>query len=384
MLAGMLCVHPSDLPVASGARVSSPPWEYSQRPRCADTQGPRRERGHLALDEGGTPSLRTLPNDVNAAGIVLLVTVLLLIGNPVLADEADSPVIFAAASTTAAMTELAARFERREDKRLALSFAASSTLARQIVNGARPTLFLSANPEWMQPLREADLLADETSRKLLGNRLALIRHADNDARVDLDDPASLLAALGGSPLILGDPAHVPAGVYAREALEHFGLWRRLDGRMAFVPNARAVTARVAQGEAPLGITYVSDLHALETVVMAALFPVESHTPIRYELALVTPATNPVAVDFFDYLFSEEAQAIFQAHGFAPAAQGLRREGILPSGEGWKPSFPGGKAGREGILPSGEGWKPSFPGGKAGREGILPSEGWKPSFPRGNE
>ena len=355
--------------------MSSPPWEYTQRPRCADAQGTRREPGQPALDGGGTPSLQKLLVHVNAAGIALLATGLLLIGNPVLADEPESPVIFAAASTTAAMTELAARFERREGKRVALSFAASSTLARQIVNGARPALFLSANPQWMHPLREAALLAQATSRELLGNRLALIRHADNDTRVDLADPASLLSALGDSPLILADPAHVPAGIYAREALEHFGLWRRLDGRMAFVPNARAVTARVALGEAPLGITYVSDLHGLDTVVLAALFPAESHVPIRYELAFVTPATNPVALDFFDYLFSEEAQAIFKAHGFAPAAD-LRlseaiqepgrepgKEGILPSVEGWKPSFPGGNAGGEGILPSGEGWKPSFPGGE---------------------
>ena len=375
MLAGMLCVHPSDLQVASGARVSSPPWE----------------RGRPALGEGRMPSLQTLLTHVGAAGIALLVTGLLLIGNPVLADEPEPPVVFAAASTTAAMTELAARFERRAGKRVALSFAASSTLARQIVNGARPTLFLSANPQWMQPLREAALLAQQTSRELLGNRLALIRHADNDTRVDLDDPASLLAALGDSPLILGDPAHVPAGIYARQALEHAGLWAKLDGRMAFVPNARAVTARVAQGEAPLGVTYVSDLHGLETVVMAALFPAESHAPIRYELALIEPATDRIALAFYDYLLSAEAQTIFQAHGFLPRADLKRtepgecagREGILPSIEGWKPSFPGRKAGREGILPSIEGWKPSFPGRNAGREGILPSiEGWKPSFPGG--
>ena len=254
----------------------------------------------------------------------MLITGLLLIGNPVLADELESPVVFAAASTTSAMTELAARFERHAGKRVALSFAASSTLARQIVNGARPALFLSANPQWMRPLREAALLAEEKSRELLTNRLALIRHADNDARVDLADPASLLAALGDSPLILGDPAHVPAGIYAREALEYAGLWTELNGRMAFAPNARAVTARVARGEAPLGVTYVSDLHGLETVVLAALFPAESHTPIRYELALIKPVEDRVALAFHDFLFTAEAQAIFQAHGFAPAAALTRR------------------------------------------------------------
>ena len=336
MLAAMLCEHRSDMQGASRARVSGPPREHSQRPRCADAQGTRRERGHLALDEGGTPSLQTLLTHVSAAGSALLVTGLLLIGSPVLADEPESPVIFAAASTTSAMTELGARFERREGHSVALSFAASSTLARQIINGARPALFLSANPQWMNLLREAALLADQSPRELLGNRLALIGRADNNAQVDLNDPASLLSALGDWPLILGDPAHVPAGIYAREALKHVGLWDKLDGRMAFVPNARAVTARVAQGEAPLGITYASDLHGLEIVVVAALFPSESHTPIRYELALVVPATNPVALDFYYYLFSEEAQAIFKAHGFTPAAQSLGREGILPSARAGSP------------------------------------------------
>ncbi len=300
------------------------------------------------------PSLQTLLTHVGAAGIALLVTGLLLIGNPVLADEPESPVVFAAASTTAAMTELAARFERRAGKRVALSFAASSTLARQIVNGARPALFLSANPQWMQPLREAALLAQATSRELLGNRLALIRHADNDTRVDLDDPASLLAALGDSPLILADPAHVPAGVYAREALEQAGLWAGLDGRMAFVPNARAVTARVALGEARLGITYVSDLHDLETVVMAALLPAESHAPIRYELALIEPATDRIALAFYEYLLSDEAQAIFQVHGFLPLAGPKRAEPGESAGR---------KPGSEGVPPSTRAGRPRSQGGR---------------------
>lgn len=261
----------------------------------------------------------TRPLRAGAISGAALMVGLLLISGPGLARERKPLLVFAAASTTSAMTELGARFERHGAQRVALSFAASSTLARQIVNGARPALFLSANPRWTHRLREAGLLAGQSRGALLGNRLALIRRADDDARIDLDDPASLLAALGDFPLVLGDPAHVPAGIYARQSLEHFGLWQLLAGRMAFAANARAVTARVARGEAALGIAYASDLRGSDSVAAAAMFPVGSHAPIRYELALVAPAENSVALDFYEYLFSQPAQAVFKANGFTPAA-----------------------------------------------------------------
>ena len=239
---------------------------------------------------------------------------------PVLADDSRAPVVFAAASTAVPLGALAHTFERADNAHVELSLAASSTLARQIIHGAPASLFLSANTQWMDRLEQAGMLVKGSRRVLLGNRLALIAHRNSQTRVNLDQAASLLAALDGIPLVLADPAHVPAGIYAREALQSLSLWDPLQGKLAFVANARAVTVRIARGEAPLGITYVSELKGQSHLRAAVLIPAEAYSPIRYELALVAPDSEPVARDFYEYLFSEEAQAVFAEHGFTPGSE----------------------------------------------------------------
>jgi len=139
----------------------------------------------------------------------------------------------------------------------------------------------------------------------------------SDGRGSLAGPDALLAAVGETPVVIGDPAHVPAGLYGREALRRLGIWERLEGRLAFAANARAVSMRVARGEAPLGITYASELSAESGLVAAAWFPEESHSPIRYELASVKPDGGAAARAFYEYLFSDEAQQVFLAHRFIP-------------------------------------------------------------------
>ncbi len=238
--------------------------------------------------------------------------------------EKEPPVIFAAASATAALSELADAHERERGRQLRLSFASSATLARQILNGARPALFLSANGRWMDAVDEAGLLVAGSRRELLGNRLVMIRRKGSDQGVSLADPETLLNALGDTPLLLGDPTHVPAGLYAREALQRLGIWERLQGRLAFASNARAVTMRVARGEAPLGITYASELKEDAHVEVAALIPPETHTPIRYEMALIAPQQSPAAASFLDYLLSEDARTAFRAHGFTTAGKWARK------------------------------------------------------------
>lgn len=251
---------------------------------------------------------------------------------PAVALAQPEPVVFAAASTMAPVGELAAEFEREHGQAVRLSFAASSTLARQIVHGARADLFLSANRRWLDHLEQEGLLAAGSRRELAGNRLALVRPANRgrDAQVALERPATLLNALEDLPLAMADPAHVPAGIYAREALEHLRLWGPLDGRMAFAANARAVTVRVARGEAPLGITYASELGGEPALALAALLPADSHSPIRYELALVEPGGNPLAQALYEYISGSKARSVFLRHGFSsgpeasPASEGMQR------------------------------------------------------------
>lgn len=242
---------------------------------------------------------------------------------PAPAQPEPSTLVFAAASTMAPLNDLAQSFEREPGRPVRFSFAASSTLARQVMHGARADLFLSANRQWLDRLERDGFLAAGSRRELTGNRLVLIRLADSGADVILGRPTTLLGALADFPLVLADPAHVPAGIYAREALEYLDLWKPLQGRLAFAANARAVTVRVVRGEAPLGITYASELRGESGLAAATLLPAESHSPIRYELALIEPADNPLARAFYDYALSEEAQAVFLRHGFTPGSDGKR-------------------------------------------------------------
>lgn len=241
---------------------------------------------------------------------------------PAPAQPKPSILVFAAASTMAPLNDLAQSFERKHGGSVRFSFAASSTLARQVIHGARADLFLSANRQWLDRLERDGLLVADSRRRLSGNRLALIRPADGGAVVILSRPASLLEALADFPLVLADPSHVPAGVYAREALEHFKLWEPLQGRLAFAANARAVTVHVTRGEALLGITYASELRGESGLGAAALLPAESHSPIRYELALIEPADNPPARAFYAYLLGNKARQVFLKHGFTPGREGV--------------------------------------------------------------
>lgn len=260
---------------------------------------------------------------------------------PAPAQPEPSTLVFAAASTMAPLNELAQSFERKHGGSVRFSFAASSTLARQVTHGARADLFLSANRQWLDRLEREGFLAAGSRRELTGNRLALIRLADGGADVILSRPATLLGALADFPLVLADPAHVPAGIYAREALEYLDLWQPLQGRLAFAANARAVTVRVARGEAPLGITYASELRGESGLVSAAWLPAESHSPIRYELALIEPADNPSALAFYEYMLSEQAQAVFLRYGFSSQTEGAPgSEGVPPSTKAGTPSHPG--------------------------------------------
>lgn len=273
---------------------------------------------------------------------------LLCAGNTVASADADPPtVVFAAASTMAPMRVLAHSFEREHGERVQFSFAASSTLARQVIHGARAGLFVSANQRWLDRLEQAGLLVAGSRRDLTGNRLALIRPAEGDAPVAWSRPDTLLAALGEFPLVLADPSHVPAGIYAREALERLDLWEPLQGRLAYAANARAVTVRVARGEAPLGITYASELRGESRLAAAALLPPGSHSPIRYELALMEPGQDATARAFHAYLLTAKAQTVFREHGFTPRREGgtrsaktqtvFREHGFSSGREGARPS-----------------------------------------------
>ncbi len=243
-----------------------------------------------------------------------------LAAHPLRAGEAT---IFAAASTKDAVEDLAQRYRATGGGAVRTVFAASSTLAKQIAQGAPADLYLSADPAWMDYLAERGAIDAASRVDLLGNTLVLIAPSDGDATPA--DPGALSAAtLGafldshltnGRPLAIADPGHVPAGLYAKAALEAFGLWPGVAERTARTADVRAALALVDRGEAPAGIVYATDAQISPRVRTVGWFPADSHPPIVYPLALVAGPANGEGRPFYDYLRGADAAAVFRSYGF---------------------------------------------------------------------
>lgn len=227
--------------------------------------------------------------------------------------RAEQITVFAAASLRTALEEIAADWQANSGHRAVMSFAGSAVLARQIAAGAPADVFLSANAAWMDWL-EGQGRIDSTSRAdLLGNRLVLIGPA-GAAPVTLSPDLPLVQMLDGGRLAMALTEAVPAGIYGKAALAHFGLWDAVQPHVAQADNVRAALAYVATGAAPLGVVYASDALAEPRVAIIAQFPPQSHPMIRYPAARVA-GSGSVASAFLDHLRSAPARAAFARNGF---------------------------------------------------------------------
>jgi molybdate transport system substrate-binding protein len=194
-----------------------------------------------------------------------------------------------------------------------IAYGASSALARQVDGGAPAQLFLSADLDWIDWLARRRRLAGSPMR-LLVNDLVLIAPAASGAQVRIAPGVDLAGALDGGRLAIADPRAVPAGRYARAALESLGAWKSVEPRLAPAGDVRAALALVARGEAPLGIVYRTDALAEPRVKVVATFPESSHPPIVYGLALLDGATQDARA-FAQYAASAPARALWARHGF---------------------------------------------------------------------
>ncbi len=222
--------------------------------------------------------------------------------------------VFAAASLTDSLTAVADAYKAKTGITVTLSFGASSTLARQIDQGARADIFMSADTDWMDFLQKGGLLA--ARKDLLGNRLVLITALDRKAAPKIAPHFDLAGALGDGRLALADPASVPAGKYAKAALTSLGVWDSVASKVAPAENVRVALEYVARGEAPFGIVYATDAKISPSVKVVGIFPEDSHAPITYPVAL-TKSASPAAKDFLVFLSGSSARAIFRRAGFTP-------------------------------------------------------------------
>ncbi|WP_027133381.1 molybdate ABC transporter substrate-binding protein [Geminicoccus roseus] len=248
-----------------------------------------------------------------------LVAALLALGLllPAGARAGETITVFAAASLKNALDEAMAAFTTRTGTDVVASYAASSALAKQIEAGAPADLFISADLSWMDYLDGQGLIDPASRIDLLGNALVLIAPAGAPRReLQIGPGMDLAAALGQGRLAVGQVDSVPAGRYAKAALQSLEAWPAAQPRLAQADNVRAALALVARGEAPLGIVYASDAASTDEVEIVGTFPPASHPPIIYPAALVAAEdARPEAAAFLAFLQGAEAAAAFRKAGF---------------------------------------------------------------------
>ncbi len=222
---------------------------------------------------------------------------------------------FVAMSLTDVAEELAALYERTAGVHVVLNTGSSSALARQIDAGAEADVFLSANPDWVDYLEERGHVRRDRRTDLLSNRLVLIAPVGKPTAVEIRKGFNIAAAFDGR-LALGDPDHVPAGTYAKAALDHVGWYEPLKDRLLPCGTVRVALLMVERGEAPLGIVYATDAARSDKITVVGAFPADAHPPIRYVMA-VCEGAGETAEPFARFLQGPEAAKVFERHEFMP-------------------------------------------------------------------
>lgn len=223
--------------------------------------------------------------------------------------------VFAAASQQDALNAVIRVWHAPDGVQVNAVYAASSTLARQIAEGAPADIFISADIKWMNYLDQRGLLKRSTRVNLLGNQLVLIAPATSGIHAVIRKGMDLDGLLRGGRLAMGDPDHVPAGIYGRQALQHLGVWGSVSADVARADNVRAALALVSRREAPLGIVYLTDALSDPNVRIVGRFPPGSHLPIIYPAAVLSASTNSDAPAFLHFLQTPRAAAVFRRFGF---------------------------------------------------------------------
>jgi molybdate transport system substrate-binding protein len=221
--------------------------------------------------------------------------------------------VFAAASLTDSLKQIAADYEKSSGEKIVFNFAASGTLSRQIEAGAPADIFISADESRADRLEQEGLLVSDTRKSLLGNTLVIVTTPDS---VAVHSPADLTNA-AVQHIALGDVRIVPAGTYAKACLEKLSLWSAVESKVIPCGSVRAVFAAVESGNVDAGFVYKTDAAISQKVKVAFEVPAADGPKISYPLALVKDAPQAgAAKKFLAYLDSRAAATVFEHFGFA--------------------------------------------------------------------
>ena len=235
----------------------------------------------------------------------------LLLATP--AVRAATITVFAAASLSDSLKEIAADYEKQTGDKVLFNLGASSTLARQIQEGAPADIFFSADEARMDALQRRGLILKDTRKRRLSNTLVIVVAADS--AIAVHSPRDH-AGDAVKRIALADPATVPAGIYAKSCLEKLNLWSAVAPKVVPTDNVRAALAAVESGNVEAGMVYKTDAAISKKVRVAYEVPAGDAPEIRYPVAVLKDSNDPEAAKrFLRHLDSEAAGRVFRKFGF---------------------------------------------------------------------
>ncbi len=227
--------------------------------------------------------------------------------------KADDVTVFAAASLTNALKEIAATYEKTSGDKIVFNFAASSVLDTQMKAGAPADLFFSADEAKMDDLTKAGLIDTKTRKDLLTNTLAVAVPTDSATTLT---SAAQLADAKFKTIALGQTESVPAGIYAKQYLQKLGVWEKVQPKVVPCENVRAALAAVESGNADAAIVYKTDALQSKKSRIAYEVPAAEGPAITYPIALVQGSKHAAAAQkFLDYLAQPDSLKVFAKYGF---------------------------------------------------------------------
>lgn len=256
---------------------------------------------------------KILGNKICLFNFVLCFFMMLNLAFSTQVNAKDAITIYSAASLTDAMNDIKKIYEKENNIEIKISYAGSSTLAKQIEAGAPAHIFISADEQWMDYLQNKKRVNPNDRINLLGNRLVLITPKSKPIQINMSkntDPNQVITA----KLCTGDTQSVPVGKYAKQAMRSLGWWNSLESKLVETADVRAALNFVARGECQAGIVYATDAAINKNVLIAGTFPSDSHVPIIYPMGLIKKDNN--SVKFYNFLRANQAKAIFKKYHFS--------------------------------------------------------------------
>ena len=229
-------------------------------------------------------------------------------------SKTKSIMVFSAASLTDVLNEIVDSFEVKYAVKVKTNMASSGTLARQIEQGGQPDIYISASKKWANYVDSLGYIQQGFKSTIAKNHLVLIApHSSIIQASSIDSTLDFISLVGKNRLSIGDPAHVPAGRYAKQSLEYYGWYSKLDDKILPAKDVRSALMVVEMEEAPMGIVYKTDALKSNKVKILNTFPENSHKPIMYVSGVIN--NNQIAKDFYKYLLADETKVIWEKYGF---------------------------------------------------------------------